>query len=56
MEEIAIEQKEVELGQLELRFAHTRINRPSALAGMTASLERYGQRSPVVIVGESPRF
>jgi ParB-like chromosome segregation protein Spo0J len=55
MEEIAIEQKEVELGQLELRFAHTRINRPSALAGMTASLERYGQRSPVVIVGESPQ-
>jgi ParB-like chromosome segregation protein Spo0J len=54
MEGIVIEQKEVEIGQLELRFAHTRLKRPAALAAMTASLERYGQTSPVVIVGESP--
>lgn len=54
MEEIVIEQKEVEIGQLERRFAHTRIKRTMALAAMTASLERYGQVSPVVIVGDSP--
>lgn len=53
MEEIVV-QKEVEIGQLELRFAHTRIKRPEALAAMTASLERYGQRTPAVVVGESP--
>lgn len=54
MEGIVIQQKEVEIGQLELRFAHTRIKRPAALAAMTASLERYGQTSPAIIVGESP--
>lgn len=54
MEEIFIQQKQVELGQLDLRFAHTRIKRPAALAAMTASLERYGQISPVVVVGEPP--
>lgn len=54
MDEIVIAQKEVEIGQLELRFSHTRIRRPEALAAMIASLERYGQRSPGVVAGESP--
>jgi len=54
MDETIIVQKEVEIGQLELRFAHTRIKRLEALAAMTASLERYGQRSAVVTVGDSP--
>lgn len=54
MDGIAIVQKEVEIGELELRFTHTRVKRPEALATMTASLERYGQISPVIIVGESP--
>jgi ParB-like chromosome segregation protein Spo0J len=54
MEAIVIAHKEVEIGQLEQRLAHTRIQRPAALAAMTASLERYGQISPVVVVGEAP--
>lgn len=48
-----IEVQEVEIGQLELRYAHTRIQVPEAIAHLVVSLERFGQITPVTCVSES---
>jgi ParB-like chromosome segregation protein Spo0J len=46
------EVKEIEMGQLDLRYAHTRIHRPERLSSMTSSLERFGQILPVIVLRE----
>jgi ParB/RepB/Spo0J family partition protein len=42
--------KEIELTQLELRYAHTRIERPGGVAALAASIERFGQIIPVIVL------
>jgi ParB-like chromosome segregation protein Spo0J len=44
--------KEIELAQLELRYAHTRIERPEGAAALAASIERFGQIIPVIVLKE----
>jgi ParB-like chromosome segregation protein Spo0J len=43
---------EVDLGSLELRYAHTRVAKPRLLNMLTASIERYGQITPVFTIPE----
>jgi len=40
----------LEINQLDLRYAHTRIKRPEALLPLMRSLEKWGQRRPVSVV------
>jgi ParB family transcriptional regulator, chromosome partitioning protein len=42
--------KEIEISQLELRYAHTRIERPEGVAVLAASIERFGQIIPVIVL------
>jgi len=42
--------REIELAQLELRYAHTRIDRPEGVAALAASIERFGQIIPVIVL------
>ena len=42
--------KEIEISQLELRYAHTRIERPGGAAALAASIERFGQIIPVIVL------
>jgi len=44
--------KEIELAQLELRYAHTRIERPEGVAALAGSIERFGQIIPVIVLRE----
>lgn len=44
--------KEIELAQLELRYAPTRIERPEGVAALSASIERFGQIIPVIVLRE----
>lgn len=44
------EVKEIELTQLELRYAHTRIDRPEGVAALAGSIERFGQIIPVIVL------
>lgn len=44
--------KEIELSQLKLRYAHTRIERPEGVAALAASIERFGQIIPVIVLKE----
>ena len=48
--------KEIEIGQLNLRYALTRIERPKESLALTASLERAGQIIPVIVVKEEMTF
>ena len=41
--------KEIEIGQLDLRYAHTRIERPKESLALAASIERVGQIIPVTV-------
>jgi len=43
--------REIEIGQLDLRYAHTRIERPKESLALAASIERAGQIIPVIITG-----
>lgn len=43
---------QIEIGQVELRYAHTRFHRPEAVASLAALLERSYQISPVVTIKE----
>lgn len=43
---------EVELGSLDLRYAHTRVAKPKLLEMLTTSIERYGQITPVFTIPE----
>jgi ParB family chromosome partitioning protein len=44
--------KEIELSLLELRYAHTRIERPEGVAALAASIDRFGQLIPVTVLKE----
>lgn len=46
----------IELNQLDLRYAHTRIYRKNALFKMSDSIERFGQITPAGVVAEGDRF
>jgi len=41
--------KEIEIGQLHLRYAHARIERPKESLALAASIERMGQIVPVIV-------
>ena len=43
---------EVDLGSLDLRYAHTRVAKRKLLNMLTTSIERYGQITPVFTVPE----
>jgi ParB-like chromosome segregation protein Spo0J len=44
----------LDIGQLDLRYAHTRIRRPEALLSLMHSLEQWGQIRPVSVVPSDP--
>lgn len=45
--------REIEMGCLELRYAHTRVKRPERVSSLVSSIERCGQIAPVIAVKES---
>jgi len=47
---------EIEIGHLDLRYAHTRIPKPKLLRMLMSSIERYGQLTPVVCVLQGPHL
>lgn len=47
---------EVDLGSLDLRYAHTRVAKPKLLDMLTTSIERYGQITPVFTIAEKGHF
>jgi len=44
----------LEISQLDLRYAHTRISKPEALLPLMRSLEKWGQLRPVSVVRSGP--
>jgi len=46
------EVKEIEIGQLHLRYAHTRIEWPQRVLALAHSMERFGQILPVIVLRE----
>jgi ParB-like chromosome segregation protein Spo0J len=46
------EVKEIEIAQIDLRYAHTRIQRPERLSSLSGSIERFGQILPVIVLRE----
>jgi hypothetical protein len=46
------EVKEIEIAHLQLRYAHTRIERPERVSSLASSLERFGQIIPVIALRE----
>ncbi|MFH1122182.1 MAG: ParB N-terminal domain-containing protein [Pseudomonadota bacterium] len=48
--------KEIEIAQLKLRYAHTRIERPKESLTLASSIERVGQIIPVIVVREEMHF
>ena len=46
--------KHLEIGQLDLRYAHTRIRKPETLLPLVRSLEKWGQLRPVSVVPSAP--
>jgi ParB family chromosome partitioning protein len=46
--------KTLEIGQLDLRYAHTRIRKPETLLPLVRSLEKWGQLRPVSVVPSAP--
>jgi len=48
--------KEIEIGQLQLRYGHTRIERPKESLALASSIERVGQIIPVIVVKEGMAF
>jgi len=45
-----IEAREIDLHQIELRYAHTRVKNETILRRLRSSIERYGQITPVLVV------
>lgn len=45
--------REIEIGSLVLRYAHTRVARPEIVSSIVSSIERSGQIVPVITVKES---
>lgn len=48
------EVKEIEIGHLILRYAHTRVHRPEVVSSLLSSIERCGQIIPVITLKEGP--
>jgi ParB/RepB/Spo0J family partition protein len=46
------EVREIEMAQLQLRYAHTRIERPDRILVLASSIERFGQVLPVIVLRE----
>ena len=46
------EVKEIEIAQLHLRYAHTRIEWPQKVLALANSIERFGQILPVIVLRE----
>ena len=46
------EVKEIEVAHLDLRYAHTRIQRPERVFALAISIERFGQILPVIVLRE----
>jgi ParB family transcriptional regulator, chromosome partitioning protein len=46
------EVKEIEIAQLQLRYAHTRIEWPQRVLALAHSIERFGQILPVIVLRE----
>jgi len=46
------EVKEIEIDHLQLRYAHTRIQRPERISSLASSIERFGQIMPVIVLRE----
>ncbi len=46
------EVKEIEIAQLHLRYAHTRIEWPERVLALASSIERFGQILPVIVLRE----
>jgi ParB-like chromosome segregation protein Spo0J len=46
------EVKEIEMAQIHLRYAHTRIERPERVLALASSIERFGQILPVIVLRE----
>src|SRR4030043_1412329 len=44
------EVKEIEIAQLHLRYAHTRIEWPQRVFALASSIERFGQIIPVIVL------
>jgi hypothetical protein len=45
--------KEIEMGRLELRYAHTRIQKVERVSSLIRSMERFGQILPVIVLREA---
>jgi ParB family transcriptional regulator, chromosome partitioning protein len=50
------EVKEIEIAQLHLRYAHTRIEWPQKVLALANSIERFGQILPVIVLREGNCF
>src|SRR4030043_1298698 len=50
------EVKEIEIAQLHLRYAHTRIEWPQRVLALASSIERFGQILPVIVLREGNSF
>jgi len=48
--------KEIEIAQLHLRYAHTRIEWPQRVLALAHSIERFGQILPVIVLREGNSF
>ena len=48
--------KEIEMAHLDLRYAHTRIERPERVLALASSIERFGQILPVIALREGNCF
>jgi ParB family chromosome partitioning protein len=46
------EVKEIEIAHLQLRYGHTRIQRPERVSSLVSSIERFGQIIPVIVLRE----
>ena len=44
------EVKEIEIAELHLRYAHTRIEWPQRVLALASSIERFGQILPVIVL------
>lgn len=51
-----IDIREIEIAQLDLRYANSRIYKKEGIASLVHSIECHGQIIPVITISEGPRF
>jgi ParB/RepB/Spo0J family partition protein len=51
-----IDIREIEISQLDLRYANSRIYRKETISSLVHSIESHGQIAPVITISEGPRF